>query len=115
LFQTVPHGVLALFSANRKSEFLSKMELRRKFGKGVLHSVAHNQNNIVNARGVIKSSPGMRNHGTPGDFEKKFVNVRAHASPFSGCNNDGGCHAEKSERLKDGFDKIYFVPPARIV
>jgi hypothetical protein len=68
----------------------------RQFGKSGLHSVAPNHDDFINARRVVETLPGMRDDGSPRDFEKKLIPAQAHAGALAGGDDDGTVHGAES-------------------
>jgi hypothetical protein len=92
-FEAVPDGVLAFFSADGKGEGFGGFYLGGDFSEGGLQSVADDEDEVIDLRMAIEAFPRVGDERTARDFEKEFVDVRAHAGAFACGDDDGGGHS----------------------
>src|ERR1041384_7636901 len=98
ILETIPNRVLAFAPTVDETDWLGKFKLFSQIAEGVLHTLADDQHDFIDARSRIKSLPRVGDDRTAGDFEEKLVDIWTHARAFAGGDNDGGGHARKSLR-----------------
>src|SRR5262249_27794807 len=90
--EAIPNGILSLFASGNELEFFAKAEFSGEVAEGVLHAVSNDHDDFRYIARFVESSPGVTDNGAAIEFEEQLVDVRPHASAFSGGDNKGGGH-----------------------
>ena len=93
--QAVPDGILAFRAASHEAERLLKGKFGRQFREVLLHAVAHDEDDFLDARRVVELLPSVGDDRPAGDLQPELVHVGAHAGALAGGNDDGGGHYMK--------------------
>src|SRR5712691_10691466 len=91
--QTIPNGILTLFTAGRQTELFLESQLLPHRHECFSPLLANDDYDLIDQLAGIKRPPGVPHDGAAIHFEEKLVAACPHPGALAGSNNDGGSHS----------------------